>query len=319
MPLTEMLSSLYSIQSEGKRTIDNREGYTKGEYIYFTISGKNRETILMEQATLAYHLKENGVANVAYPIANSNGDWFTSYGDDNWMVLELDMNSIRNTKVPGLQLGSIHQIGASFQYEPKTISSYGKWKELWIEKLTFFEEEIEKQAKEVRGDYYRELMDILPYIVGVSENAIQYLQESEKEQRILETDQGTCCFVRWNPQGNQVLWTDGFVFDHPTRDIAEYIRWCFVNQRDKDNMIRFLHDYQSYQPLSIFGWRIIYARLLFPIHLYDLLEEGFTSRDTSMLIQMQTIQESYEKQLREFFQIVGVNTSDWQIPVVNWL
>lgn len=319
MPLTEMLSSLYSIQPEGKRSIDSREGYTKGEYIYFTISGRNRETILMEQATLAYHLKGNGFANVAYPIANSNGDWFTSYGDDNWMVLELDMSSIRQSNDSGIQLGNIHQIGSSFQFEPKTISSYGKWKELWIEKLTFFEEEIQKQAKEQQSDYYRELMDILPYIVGISENAIQYLQESEKEQRVLETDQGTSCFVRWNPEGNQVLWTDGFVFDHPTRDIAEYIRWCFVNNRDKEDILQFLNDYQSYQPLSVFGWRVIYARLLFPIHLYDLLEEGFTSRDTSMLIQMQTIQESYEKQLRDFYQIVGVNISDWQIPVVNWL
>src|SRR5690625_7933125 len=67
-------------------------------------------------------------------------------------------------------------------------------------------------------------MNHLPYIIGVSENAIQYMQESEQERRYRDCDRGTIAFQRYQDQLlRQTIWSTDLVYDHPTRDIAEYI------------------------------------------------------------------------------------------------
>ncbi|MFD1413476.1 hypothetical protein [Oceanobacillus jeddahense] len=321
MPMSEMLRSQYAIQVEGKQFIEEREAYQKEHYYYFTIPAGNKEMILMEQATLAYFLKENGLYNVAYPIRNINGEWFTNHANDLWMVLVLeDYSQTLNHETAGKMLGDIHRIGSMFQYEPKTISSYGLWKKLWEEKLTFFEEELTRQAKEEgTSKYLSEVMDILPYIVGISENAIQYLRESEKEQRILQTDQSTVAFARWSTSEKKIIWADELVYDHPTRDIAEYIRHAFLQNKSDGEINQFLNDYQNYQPLSVFAWRLIFARLFFPIHLYDFLESGFQYPNFQALEQLLKHQEVYERRLARFYETVGVDVSDWRIPMISWL
>ncbi|GIO25125.1 hypothetical protein [Oceanobacillus sp. J11TS1] len=321
MPMSEMLRSQYAIQAERKQVIEQREGYQKDHYIYFTIPARNKEMILIEQATLAYFLRENGLSNVAYPIRNINGEWFTNYANEVWMVLVLEDFSptLKNERM-GMKLGDIHHIGSRFQYEPKAISSYGLWRKLWEEKLTFFEQELTRQAKETSANnYLSEVMDILPYIVGISENAIQYLRESEKEQRILQTDQGTVAFSRWHTSEKAIVWTDELVYDHSTRDIAEYIRYAFLHNQPDAEINHFLNDYQSYQPISVFGWRLIFARLCFPIQLYDFLEDGFQQQDFQTLEQLVNHQETYEKRLGRFYETTGVDVSDWQIPMISWL
>lgn len=321
MPMSEMLRSQYAIQVEGKQFIEEREGYQKEHYIYFTIPAGNKEMILMEQATLAYFLRENGLYNVAYPIRNINGEWFTNHANELWMVLVLEAYSqASDSDNAGKKLGDIHRIGSTFQYEPKAISSYGTWRKLWEEKLTFYEEELTRQAREeAASSYLSEVMDVLPYIVGISENAIQYLRESEKEQRILQTDQGTVAFSRWNTFGKTIIWMDELVYDHPTRDIAEYIRFAFLHNRPDAEINQFLNDYQNYQPLSVFAWRLIFARLFFPVHLYDFLEEEFQYQDFQRLEQLIKHQEVYERRLARFYEMTGVDVSDWRIPMISWL
>ncbi len=319
-----MLNIHYRIQSDDKVFLGVKEGYRQGDNIYVTISGKNRETILMEQAVLSYYLRDNSVEMLAIPIPNLNGEWYTPYKDDSWMVLHMkeERNESRlNDKPIGRQLAELHQVGGKFSYEPKAISSYGKWKELWIEKLTTFEEVIEDQARETPSDYYRTLMDFLPYLIGISENAIQYLQESEREKRILDTDQGTTTFIRFDQFMEQsIVWTDQLAYDHPTRDIAEYIRSSFLKNDSPKKIINFLNDYQTVSPLSIFGWRLVYARLLFPIQLFDFIEQGFTKPQKEIeLRRMIKIQTAYEKQLRDFYEMVGVDAEKWEIPVIHWL
>ncbi|MFC4023715.1 hypothetical protein ACFOUV_07915 [Oceanobacillus longus] len=321
MPLKEMLNIHYRIQTDDKLFLGEKEGYRQDDNIYVTISGKNRETILMEQAALSYYLRENEVEMLAIPIPNMNGEWYTSYAEDSYMVLHVKNANQQYSKPIGIKLAEFHQVGSKFSYEPKSISSYGKWKDLWIEKLTAFEKGIEAQAQETPNEYYRILMDYLPYLIGVSENAIQYLQESEREQRILSTDQGTTTFIRFDSFMEQsIIWADQLAYDHPSRDIAEYIRSTFLKNDRSEKIINFLNDYQTISPLSIFGWRLVYARLLFPIHLFDFIEKGFvTTPNANELRRIMKVQIDYEKRLSNFYETVGVDTESWEIPVVQWL
>src|SRR5699024_2140553 len=95
-----------------------------------------------------------------------------------------------------------------------------------------FESYIHQEAKKHPHAYYQYVMDILPYIIGISENAIQYIAESEIDTRFHDADQGTITFQRY--QGNlnaPIIWASDLVYDHPTRDLAEYIRFKYLLDR----------------------------------------------------------------------------------------
>ncbi|WP_040912596.1 hypothetical protein [Lentibacillus jeotgali] len=323
--LRDFLAAYYGIQPQEKTVWDGREGFKDANYVYFTISAKQKKVIHMEQAALAYYLQENNYRHMSIPIPNSEGEWYTRYNDSYHMVLRVNNASSGNHPAHGEQLAAFHRTGSLYQYEPQTISSYGQWKTLWIEKLTAFEEAIESEANNHSNAYYSMLMDCLPYIIGLSENAIQYMQESETEQRFHDTDQGTIVFSRYHSQLNKpVLWMNDLAFDHPTRDLAEYIRLKLRENDDPMNNIRvFLDDYQRVRPLSIFGWRLLYARLLYPIHIFDAIERGFSTDDydsvhseLSAIIQQQPL---YEQRLALFFENAGINCDELQIPVLHWL
>ncbi|GGB36590.1 hypothetical protein F3157_03330 [Virgibacillus dakarensis] len=323
--MQDLLATYYDIQTEGTVMLDNRYGNKNGEYIYFIISADNKEAIHMEQAALAYYLAENNYHHTALPIQTRHGDWFLEYQGKHYLVLQVNLLGERNPSSPGRQLAEFHELGATYRYEPQKISSYGQWKQLWINKLTGFEKKLSQEAEEHPCDYYRRVKDAFPYIIGLSENAIQYVQETEQEYRFDNADQGTIAFKRYQDSITKpVIWTDRLVYDHPVRDLAEHVRYLFLQDGNKKNDLNlFLHDYQSIRPLSVFSWRLLYARLIFPIHLFDVLERGFNQEDSDLLDQELTHllakQTVYEKRLGEFFDDLGIDHQGLQIPVLHWV
>ncbi|MGP4064709.1 hypothetical protein ACTWPF_07270 [Oceanobacillus sp. M65] len=319
-----MLATHYNIQASEKVVLAGRDGYKQDEYVYFTISSDNREIIHMEQAALAYYLLENNYRHTAIPVANTNGDWFTVFQNNTYMVVMVEHLNNITRESNGRSLAAFHTIGTLYSFEPHQISCYGIWKKLWIDKLEAYEKNVPLAAKESPNDYFRMVMDTLPYIIGVSENAIQYLQESERENRFDTVDQGTISFQRYtNNLQKSVIWLDDFVFDHPVRDLAEYTRGMLLSDAPSEDIVQFLHDYQAERPLSIFSWRLLYARLLYPVHFFDhfdsvmsgrTLEDPFTA--FSSLV---TMQEEYEKKMRDLYQWVGLDSTSLQIPVLHWL
>ncbi|TFJ92776.1 hypothetical protein E4U82_10250 [Lentibacillus salicampi] len=322
--MRDFLAAYYGIQAPEKTVWYGTEGFKDANYVYFTISAKQKEVIHMEQAALAYYLQENHYNHMAIPVPNNQGEWYTPYHDSYWMVLRVK-NTAPETSFGGEQLARFHATGSVYQYEPQAISSYGQWRTLWIEKLTAYEERIVTAANDHPNAYYRTLMDFLPYVIGISENAIQYMQESESEQRFHEADQGTIVFRRYHAQlENRVLWMNDLAYDHPTRDLAEYIRNKLLQEGDPMREIRaFLDDYQHVRPLSIFSWRLLYARLLYPIHVFDLIERGFAAdHHDAAHSELSTImkqQSEYEKRLGLFFENAGIHCEELQIPVLHWL
>lgn len=313
----------YNIQPEEKRWIDGKECFKSGEYVYFTISIDNNEIIYMEQAVVAYYLAEDYYTHMAIPISNNQGEWFTVFQDTQLMVVQGKLSYREITLSDGKLLAEFHQIGNAYGYEPKAISSYGQWKELWIDKVNTLENHLEQRARETPSGYYRLVMDVLPYFIGISENAIQYIRESEQEQRFYEVDQGTIAFRRYTNQLiKPIMWPMELVYDHPSRDISEFLRQHILNKDPGAISSNFLNDYQAIRPLSVFSWRLIYARLLFPIHIFDFLEWNLTSENDDALEQFKQLlqtQSEYEEKLGKFYNQVEVDCDLLQIPVVHWL
>lgn len=324
MPFTEFLSIYYGIQVDGKIELDHKEGYRDGNYYYFITSVDNREIVYMEQTSLAYFLRDNHYYHISLPIPNSQGEWVTPYHDKNYMVLQVTNMQEMDNKSDALKMAEFHAIGSGYQYQPREISSYGDWKNLWIEKLDYVEEKVMEEAKKDPNPYYQYLMDVFPYVIGISENAIQYIRESETESRFHQADQGTITFHRYmNQLQEPILWMENLIYDHPTRDIAEYIRRAFLFRESEEKIVGFLNEYQSVQPLSIFALRSIYGRLLFPTHILDVIYRGFSEEEKDPVFQevvrLMEAQEKYQQYLKNFYRNLGLNTRALSMPEVPWL
>lgn len=323
--MRDLLNRYYAIPIKQDIALDGRNGFTDGEYVYFTISADNKEAIYMEQATLAYYLVENGFEQTAFPIQNQQEQWITYDEGTYFLVVKARQVQTERLQSHGKSLASFHQANVGYPYEPQYISSYGQWKQLWIDKLTFYEERIIAEAKENSNESFRLLMDSLPYIIGISENAIQYIQESERESKFNEGDQGTITFQRYRDDMlKSVIWMDDLVYDHPIRDVAEFIRLSMTqkNPMELEEVWLFLKDYDSIRPLSNFSWRLLYARLLFPANLFDFIESGLIANDMDRKCKEMTEvlekQSIYEENIRSLFLKIRDHFAG-DIPVLQWL
>lgn len=326
MILKDLLATYYAVSMNEEIIIDGKSSFKDEEYLYFTILATDNKAIHMEQTTLAYYLIENGYHQTAFPIPNIHGDWITNYAGKDYIVLKV---SILQHDVPGkhgILLARFHQLNRSYHYEPQYISSYGQWKRLWIDKCTAFEREIDTESQKHANDYYRLLINVLPYIIGMSENAIQYMQESEREGRHDPSDQGTISFQRYHDHLiRPIIWQTDLVYDHIARDLAEYIREKFLNHTGEvlHDVWNFLEEYQSVRPLTPFSWRLLYARLIFPVHLYDCIEQAFYTKDFEgsflELTNMLEKQVKYEQQLRDFIHKISSEYVELHIPMLQWL
>lgn len=322
--MRELLSIYYDIHIIEEVIIDGILGYTDNEYVYFTISLDNNKAIYMEQATLAYYLVEIGYSQTAFPVPNLSGEWITNFDNSEYIVVKVSPLQKDHIFSHGELLANFHQQSMTYHYEPQYVSSYGQWKQLWINKLTFFEHYIAEEAEKGSNSFFRLLIDVLPYIIGISENAIQYIQESEYDHRYDESDQGTISFHRYKENLlKPVIWSNDLVYDHLTRDIAEHIRGKLLENDQLENIFIFLRDYEIVQPLSVFSWRLLYARLIFPIHLYDFLAQILETKkfehQTEALEKFLEMQVNYEKNLKELFNNIKINNKQIQIPFLHWL
>src|SRR5690625_2297393 len=103
-------------------------------------------------------------------------------------------------------------------------------------------------------------MDILPYIIGICENAIQYVNECNQESRYDQSDQGTITFQRYHDQlQRSIMWHTDLVYDHVARDLAEFIRYklLYYEEQAFNDIYVFLITYQLIYHLSLFSLRLL--------------------------------------------------------------
>lgn len=323
----ELLVTDYALDIRDKTTITGRHCFCDERYAYFTICIENKEAIFAEQAILASFLKENGCRGTAWPIRNADGEWYSVYKGKRYFVCCAEIEYFSKDHSEGELLAHFHDQYSHYPYEPTYVSCYGEWRMLWVDKLEFFESELTRLAGS--GDLYAgELMDLFSYLIGISENAIQYARETEMETRFGETDQPAIVFERYDDQLLQpVIWPDELLYDHPVRDVAEWIRARLLMQGEEAEreIVQFIRNYEAVRPLSVFGWRLLYARLLFPVHFFDQLEELLEAEEGEMdeLMRQTAVlcerQELYEQRLAGFFEMMNLNARKLNIQRPEWL
>ena len=236
-------------------------------------------------------------------------DFIASYHDQQILVFKLLKGYERQNKMRSLgeQLAIFHQKGASFPYSVNIHNRYGKWREMWTNRL----EQLEKWCfqRMEHSDYQnfeRTLFETFPYYLGMTENAIQYIADSERDGISQDLNMGTICRERITANSissnfhNLPLY---WVIDHPARDLAEWIRFSYWNDKRnfKSIISSFFHEYERIQPINKTTWRLLYGRLLFPLNYFETVEGYY----------MATSHEQKQQCENKFYEIIN-RTSEYE-------
>lgn len=322
--MIDVLRTYYGIHAQKSKSIRGIPSYLASEMHYVVFRASEQGEFMMEQAVIAYYLQEQYQSYIALPIHNIDGQFTTHIEEEAYTVLEIAHLQEQVREGGGRQLATFHMHSKPYPYEPRTLSSYGQWKQLWIDKLTVYERYLQATFDKKRSEMERVWLDLFPYVIGITENAIQYVGEIETERSFNESDRPAIVFDRYNDQLlGPCFFSYELQYDHPMRDVAEWIRMRLLAEHDHEaQIIQFLADYDHVQPLSLFSWKMIYARLLFPVHFFDLFTidqqtgEFLMQSSIDKVIEQQPI---YEKRLTGLFTQIRRKNHAMQVPMVQWM
>ncbi|MCA1055549.1 spore coat protein YutH [Rossellomorea aquimaris] len=308
--------------------------YMAGGLLYSIVGVSNVEQeTLVEIYKLTEHMKSQGDRSVSTFVQTTEGRFLVTENKQDYVV-------VCNEKLPpiaddklGRKLGKFHYRGRLFEEKVEKISRMGQWKGLWERRLSQLEKAyfsvLENQPSD---EFERRFAESYPYYNALSENAIQYLVDTELDEDPQAEDAGTICHERFQHRtwGTEtcIHYPFHWVFDHASRDLAEWVRehYFMKSQTFHPQMREFLSEYESVAPLSPFGWRLLYSRILFPLHYFECIEEYYISQTDQ---QKKTAEDKleryiktshhYEAFLSDFYHMAEVPVKKWGIPLVGWL
>jgi spore coat protein YutH len=332
--LRQMLEKQYGIKVDEYVKLDTYDALRGNGWLYLISKPRGRdETVISELEKIAQHLRNHGDQHVPIFLPTKEGSLITTWEKDQYCVLANRQSENPLKHQLGRKLAKFHERGRRIPFQIERTSRVGQWKDLWEKRLEQMEKVWNGLLFQTPEDEFERLfIESFPYYMGLTENAIQYLVDTEIDDDPLETDSGTVCHERFskNSWGANIYIKNPFdwVFDHRSRDLAEWTRERYfrnIQTYDKD-LKQFYMEYQSISPLSSFSWRLLYARLLFPLHYFECIENYYITRseqDKKMLeeqlgkILMHAPE--YERFLGSFYQVSGAPIRQLQLPQLEWL
>ena len=332
--IRNILKNMYGVTVEEETRIGHYEACVSEGKLYTLIPILNmEEDELTELEQIAVHIYQSGDHSVSTFLESKEGSKRTEMENQAYCVLVNDRLRAFQSKNLGRKLGKFHYRGRTVQFGVQKISRMGQWKGLWEQRLdqmeAFWNGMLYKQPE---SDFDRLFLESFPYYMGIAENAIQYLVDTELDDDPNVVDSGTICYNRFTrdtwAQDYYIKNPFEWVFDHCGRDLAEWTRdRYFRNIKTYHREVKeFFEEYQSIMPLSSFSWRLIYSRLLFPIHYVECVENYYSANHEAdrlfledRLKKILNQSKDLESFLKQFYNNAEVPVKKMKIPTVSWL
>ena len=185
----------------------------------------------------------------------------------------------------GRKLAKFHERGRMVPFQIERLSRIGQWKELWEKRL----EQMERCGmafffKRRKMNSKNMFIDSFPYYIGITENAIQYLVDTEIDDEPTESDNGTVCHERFSRKS----WGANYLIKNPFDWVLiievvicgmdEGTLFPTISKRTNMNVKQFFSGISKIAPLSSFSWRLLYSRVLFPLHYFECVENYYITR-----------------------------------------
>ncbi|WP_077214476.1 spore coat putative kinase YutH [Bacillus dakarensis] len=332
--LQALLQQKFGIKPEEELRMGPYEACKAGSSLYLLIPARNidGETI-MELDQISQHMVQYGDYHVYTFLKTKEGEAIVDWKKDHYCVLANQRGEHVPVQKVGRKLSKFHHRGRMLPLKIQKISRIGMWKSFWEQRLDQMEKVWNDQLfHPPENEFQRLFLESFPYYMGLTENAIQYLTDTELDDNPTGIDNGTVCHVRFSQKtwGDQMVVKNPFdwVVDHCARDLAEWTRdRYFYNSKTYEREVSaFFRDYQSIEPLSSFSWRLLYARLLFPLHYFECIEEYYiTDSEQQQHLLEERLKKyvkhsrEYEKFLRDFYHLTEVPVKKYHLPELEWL
>jgi hypothetical protein len=230
-------------------------------------------------------------------VPNKNNELLTINGNKYYILLEMDIDINKEYSAIDMVDFALHLPVSS----KNSILYRNKWLDLWSSKVDYFEYQVSQLGKDKPI-----ILNSFSYYVGLAENAISYVNKTIKKYPI-------SIYEKITLQRRRVVFPNlkanyfnplNYVIDIEVRDIASYFKSLFFNSYD-DLWIE-VNAYLKRKKLSIYGYQLLYARLVYPSYYFDIYEsimEGEESEEK--LIPIINKVDSYEKFLNDMYQAIS--------------
>ncbi|MCP8969780.1 spore coat putative kinase YutH [Ectobacillus ponti] len=323
----------YGIQPSELSPLGSYQTFWIRNKIYVLVPvGQFQEEELVEMKHLSDFMLEQGDTNVAAFVPTLQGYYVSTIQEKNYCLLRGTRQADRQID-EGSELALFHSRGRMYPSEISELRRIGEWRELWEKRLDQLERFWQsKVASHPSNQFEKLFIESFPYYLGMAENAIQYVVDTEIDDEPQLADAGTICYQRFTPltltHTKRLKIPTEWIYDHPSRDMAEWIRHVYFEQGDdaSESILAFLQNYEKINPLSAFGWRLLYARLLFPLHYFETVERYYLSGSDALREAYQDRLESFldryqqhRRFLGSFYDAIGLPAQRLGIREVDWL
>lgn len=178
------------------------------------------------------------------------------------------------------------------------------WKVLWQRKI----DNIENQMHHLQNKYLI-IEESIDYYIGMTESAILYMNtlnfnNSKKKEKVLS-------YIRIND--NNIGNIQNLTFDYASRNISEYLKCLFINEKYDFDNIRSLFDTLNFDE---FLWALVYVRMYFPNFYFDIYDRVISGKiDEIELLKILDRVDEYENFLEEIYVLIYEQK---KIPKITW-
>lgn len=323
----------YQIQPAELLEVQSNYMFWQRNRVYFLVPiGNLKEEDLQEMKKLSDFMSMTGDQTVATFVQNVQG-YYVSKIDGNYYSLFKCYRQAERSENFGEELALFHLKGKKYSEELKRLNRIGQWKTLWEKRLEQLERFWQSKVNNHPENFFEQIfIESFPYYLGMTENAIQYVVDTELDDTPQFVDSATICSQKLTERRMKEIHyakiPTEWIYDHPSRDLAEWVRDEYLENKDsyKKRILTFFYSYEKKSPLSTFSWRLLYARLLFPVHYFETVEGYYLSKNDAekkrherKLVTYLENTEEFEAFLGSFYELIGLPTAKLGIREINWL
>ncbi|WP_110928602.1 spore coat putative kinase YutH [Bacillus massiliglaciei] len=332
--IEEIIYHYYGIQVEREEPDNRFPSFISGNNLYTIIPLETLdEDELYERQLMSEHLLLQGDRYVSAFVLAQHGSYVSEAEEQLFILLMNEIREAPRNQHLGRRMAKFHQRGRSINEPMKRCSRIGQWKTLWEHRIDQIEKLwSEKLHTHPSNEFERLFIETFPYYMVLGENAIQYLVDTEIDDEPGAVDSGTICYERFSAKtwGTEKCIKNPFdwLIDHGTRDVAEVTReHYFQNVHTHQRWLaQFFYDYQSVIPFSSFSARLLYSRMLFPIHYFETVEAYFANNDESRSNELEDRMkqyirgsQGYEQFLKNFYDLAQIPAKYLSLPAIDWI
>lgn len=279
--------------------------YLDDQVYYFVPFNRSKEE-LDDIILCSKELKNRGI-NCHDILLNRFNNIETTVGDRKYILIRV----VGNEK-DYYDITDIVEINNTINLNKKSSKLYkNNWGTMWSEKNDYFEYQIRELGKGKSG-----ILNSFNYYIGLAENAICYVNKTIKNYTPTDLDRICLSHRRLFFPNIKLNYLNPlcFIFDLEVRDVASYIKNLFFYGEDAYEELEL---YLKLRKLSIYGYQMLYGRLLYPTYYFDIYEKIMNEDyNQDKLIDIVNKVDDYELFLKKVYFLIA---SYSPIEKVEWI